>query len=114
MRHLRLVSRHITIDLERLVGGEHNGGRLDIYVRPEHIRLEPFNTYLILTGTVVHHVFQGDHCDTYVNVDLPISGSQRMMVRSPGLEVMERWPVGTVTALALPLRDVSVFPATTA
>jgi len=109
--HLRLGSRQLTVDRERLVGGEHDGGRLDIYVRPEHIRLEPLNTDSILTGTVVHHVFQGDHCDTYVNVDLPISGSQRMMVRSPGLEVMERWPIGTVTALALPLRDMSVFPA---
>ena len=111
---LRLGSRQITVERERLVGDRHDGGRLDIYVRPEHIRLEPLSSESILTGTVVHHVFQGDHCDTYVNVDLPVSGSQRVMVRSPGLEVMERWPIGTVTALALPLRDMSIFPAATA
>ncbi len=76
--------------------------------------METLHAASILTGTVVHHVFQGDHCDTYVDVDLPVSGSQRVMVRSPGQEVMVRWPVGTVTALALPPRDMSVFPATTA
>jgi putative spermidine/putrescine transport system ATP-binding protein len=111
---LRLGSRLVTIDRDRLIGEQHGGGRLDIYVRPEHIRLETLNADSILTGTVVHHVFQGAHCDTYVNVDLPISGSQRITVRSPGLEVMERWPIGTVTALALPLREMSVFPATAA
>lgn len=111
--HLRLGSRRVAIDRERLIG-EHDGGRLDIYVRPEHIRLEPLSADSILTGTVVNHVFQGDHCDTYVTIDLPVHGSQRMMVRSPGLDVMELWPVGTVAALALPLRDMSVFPATAA
>src|SRR5665213_1070575 len=97
-----------------LVGDRHGGGRLDIYVRPEHVHLEPLNADSILTGTVVHHVFQGDHCDTYVNVDLSVSGSQRVMVRSPGLEVMARWPVGTVAALALAPHDMSVFPAAAA
>lgn len=111
---LRLGSRQITIDRERLVGDRHDGGRLDIYMRPEHIRLESLTTDSILTGTIVHHVFQGDHCDTYVNIDLPINGSQYMMVRSPGQDVMARWPVGTVTALALPLRDMNVFPPTAA
>jgi len=111
---LRLGPHHITIHREHLVGDRHGGGRLDIYVRPEHVHLEPLNADSILTGTVVHHVFQGDHCDTYVNVDLSVSGSQRVMVRSPGLEVMARWPVGTVAALALAPHDMSVFPAAAA
>jgi putative spermidine/putrescine transport system ATP-binding protein len=112
--HLRLGARLVSVERERLVGGQHEGGRMDIYVRPEHISFEPLSADSVLTGTVVRHVFQGDHSDTYVDVDIPVSGFQRVMVRSPGLEVMDRWPIGTVTALALPPRNMTVFSAATA
>ncbi|WP_242612482.1 ABC transporter ATP-binding protein [Corticibacter populi] len=108
--YLRLGAGLVSIERERLIGGGHDGGRLDIYVRPEHLRLEPLHADSVLTGTVVHHVFQGDHVDTYVDVDIAVQGHQRVMVRSPGLGVMEQWPVGTVTALGMPPSGMSVFP----
>ncbi|SDV49407.1 ABC transporter ATP-binding protein [Chitinasiproducens palmae] len=107
---LRLGGGLVSVERERLVGGEHGGGRMDIYVRPEHIGFEPLGADSVLTGTVVNHVFQGDHVDSYVDVNVATHGSQRVMVRTAGLDAIERFPIGTVTALALPPRYLTVFP----
>jgi len=112
--HLRLGGGIVSLERERLVGGEHGGGRMDIYVRPEHIHFEPLGADSVLTGTVVHHVFQGDHVDTYVDINVVADGSQRVMVRTSGLDSIGRFPIGTVTALALPPRNMTVFPEATA
>lgn len=108
--HLRMGAGLVTIERERLVGGQHDGGRMDIYVRPEHIRFEPLSETSVLTGTVINHVFQGDHVDTYVDVTGAIGASQRVMVRSAGLDAIEQFPVGAVTGLSLPPRNMTVFP----
>jgi len=106
---LRLGTGLIRVPRERLVGGSHEGRRLDVYVRPEQITLETLHGGSVLSGTVVSHVFQGDHIDSYIDVDIPVAGRQRVMVRSPGLDAMQRWPVGSVTGLALPDEGISVF-----
>lgn len=110
--HLRLGAGLVSVERERLVG-EHAGGRMDVYVRPEHIRFEPLSAESVLTGTVVNHVFQGDHVDTYVDVNVAVDGSQRVMVRTAGLDSIDRFPIGTITALALPPRNMTVFPEAT-
>ncbi|WP_260854205.1 ABC transporter ATP-binding protein [Paraburkholderia sp. BCC1886] len=112
--HLRMGSGLVSVERDRLVGGQHEGGRMDVYVRPEHLRFEPLSDGAVLTGTVVNHVFQGDHVDTYVDVNAAADGSQRIMVRSPGLDAIERFPIGTVTALALPPGNLTIFPEATA
>ncbi|AZS81728.1 ABC transporter ATP-binding protein [Achromobacter spanius] len=106
---LRLGAGLIRVARDRLVGGSHEGRRLDIYVRPEQIRLESLHSESVLSGTVVNHVFQGDHIDSYIDVDIPVAGHQRVMVRSAGLDALQHWPVGSVTGLALPGQGISVF-----
>ncbi len=106
---LRLGVGLMRVTRERLVGGSHEGRRLEVYVRPEQISMETLNGTSVLSGTVINHVFQGDHVDSYVDVDLPVAGHQRVMVRSPGLDAMEKWPVGSVTGLALSGNGISVF-----
>ena len=87
---------------------------MDIYIRPEHIRFEPLNAHSILTGAVVKHVLQGDHVDTYVDVNSAVDRSQQVIVRSAGLNAVEQYPVGTVTALALPPDNLTILPEATA
>ncbi|WP_231933877.1 ABC transporter ATP-binding protein [Bordetella bronchialis] len=108
---LRLGAGLIRVPRERLVGGSHEGRRLDVYVRPEQIALENLHGGSVLSGTVVNHVFQGDHIDSYIDVDIPVAGRQRVMVRSAGLDAMQQWPVGAVTGLVLPDQGISVFNA---
>ncbi|WP_231731436.1 ABC transporter ATP-binding protein [Lampropedia cohaerens] len=109
MIQLRLGSGLISVNRTRLVGQQHDGGRLDVYIRPEQIQLEPLHAQSVLSGTVVNHVFQGDHINTYVDVDIPVEGRQRVMVRSPGLQAMQQWPVSAVVGLALPDDGISIF-----
>ena len=78
-------------------------------MRPEQIRLEPLNADSVLSGTVVNHVFQGDHVDSYVDVDIPVAGRQVLSVRSAELHAMSQWPVGSVVALKLPRTGLTVF-----
>ncbi|HZF84335.1 MAG TPA: ABC transporter ATP-binding protein [Burkholderiaceae bacterium] len=106
---LRLGSGMISLSQDRLVPGSHEGARLDVYVRPEHMRLENLHAGSVLSGTVINHVFQGDHINTFVDVDLPMTARQIVTVRSPGLAAMQQWPVGSVAGLALADEGVSVF-----
>ena len=106
---LRVGAGVLQVARERLVGGSHDGGRLDIYVRPEQIRLEPLGSDSVLSGTVVNHVFQGDHVDSYVDVDIPVAGRQVVTVRSAELQAISRWPIGSVVALKLPQTGLTVF-----
>ena len=107
--HLRVGAGVLQVGRDRLVGGSHDGGLLDIYVRPEQIRLEPLNAHSVLSGTVVNHVFQGDHVDSYIDVDIPAAGRQVVSVRSPELQAMAQWPVGSVVALKFPQTGLTVF-----
>ncbi|MBD9663858.1 putative spermidine/putrescine transport system ATP-binding protein [Variovorax paradoxus] len=107
--HLRLGSGHLSLPQARLVDASHEGERLDVYVRPEHILLESLHAGSVLSGTVIHHVFQGDHINTYVDVDVPRTARQVVTVRSAGLGAMQHWPVGSVVGLALLDEGISVF-----
>ena len=106
---LRLGASLLSLPKARLVNPSHEGERLDVYVRPEHIRLENLHAGSVLRGTVVNQVFQGDHIDTYVDVDIPMNARQVVTVRSAGLGAMLQWPVGSVAGLALPDDGISVF-----
>jgi len=110
---LRLGAGLTHIPRQRLVGGSHEGHRLDLYVRPEHIKLEALHSGSVLSGTVVNHVFQGDHVDLYLDVHIPVAGRQHVMVRTFDLNCLHEWPVGAVAGLALPGHGVSVFNAPT-
>lgn len=109
---LRMGATVLQVGRDRLVGGAHDGGRLDIYVRPEQIRLETLSAESVLSGTVVNHVFQGDHVDSYVDVDIPAAGRQVLSVRSAELQSMSLWPVGSVVGLKLPQAGLTVFKPT--
>ena len=106
---LRLGSGHLSLPHARVVDASHEGERLDVYVRPEHIQLETLHAGSVLSGTVIHHVFQGDHINTYVDVDVPMTARQVVTVRSAGLAAMQHWPVGSVAGLALLDEGISVF-----
>lgn len=106
---LRLGSGLLSLPSARLVDASHEGERLDVYVRPEHLHLETLGASSVLSGTVIHHVFQGDHINTFVDVDLPMTARQVVTVRSAGLNAMRQWPIGAVVGLTLPDDGVSVF-----
>jgi putative spermidine/putrescine transport system ATP-binding protein len=85
------------------------GERLDIYVRPENIRLGALGPDTLLSATVITHVFQGDHVD--IHLDVPALGHNRLFVRQSGLDALTRWPVGAAAGLSFDADGVCAFPA---
>lgn len=83
------------------------GARLDVYARPENIRLVPLGSSAVLNGTVVNHVFQGDHVD--VHLDVPALGQTRVFARQSGLDALTRWPIGAVAGLAFDDEGICAF-----
>ncbi|MBF7142934.1 MULTISPECIES: ABC transporter ATP-binding protein [Pseudomonas] len=83
------------------------GDRLEVYVRPENVRLVPLGNTALLTGTVINHVFQGDHVD--IHLDVAALGQARLFVRQSGLEALTRWPVGAVAGLAFDEEGTCAF-----
>ncbi|MOA67740.1 hypothetical protein D3C78_1950420 [compost metagenome] len=58
---------------------------------------------------MINHVYQGDHINTFIDVDIPMTARQVVTVRSAGLGAMQQWPIGSVAGLALPDEGVSIF-----
>ncbi|OCR25872.1 ABC transporter ATPase [Pseudomonas syringae] len=85
------------------------GERLDIYVRPENIRLGVLGPKSLLSATVVTHVFQGDHVD--IHLDVPALGQRRLFVRQSGLDALTRWPVGAAAGLTFDDEGTCAFAA---
>lgn len=87
------------------------GARLDVYVRPESIRLSELGSHSRLSATVVAHVFQGDHVDIYL--DVPALGANHLFVRQSGLDALTSWPTGAVAGLTFDCEGVCAFAADT-
>jgi putative spermidine/putrescine transport system ATP-binding protein len=85
------------------------GARLDIYVRPENIRMAPLGPDTLLSATVVTHVFQGDHVD--IHLDVPALGQTRLFVRQSGLDALTRWPTGAAVGLSFDAQGICAFAA---
>lgn len=87
------------------------GERLDVYVRPENIQLAALGPHALLSATVIHHVFQGDHVD--VHLDAPALGCATLFARQSGLDALMRWPVGSVAGITFDDEGVCAFSAAT-
>jgi len=84
------------------------GAPVDLFLRPEQIRVTDPAGAEVLPGTVTAQVFQGDHIDVYVQT--PAAGDRRLLVRLPGPEAAGRWPVGARVGLTVPATGAVAFP----
>lgn len=86
------------------------GDRLDVYVRPENIRLVSLGPDALFSATVITHVFQGDHVDVYL--DVPSLNTASLFVRQSGLDSLNDWPVGRVAGISFDEKSISAFRST--
>lgn len=84
------------------------GDAVDVFVRPEHLRVVEADAPGALPGTVGAQVFQGDHVDLYV--ETPGLSKERVLVRSPGIAAIKAWPVGASIGLSVVSTDIVAFP----
>jgi spermidine/putrescine ABC transporter ATP-binding subunit len=83
----------------RTLRGAMPGAELDLFVRPEDLRVAETGEAAAIDGAVAAQIYQGGHVDLYV--DVPEAGSGRVLLRLPGHQAMSRWPVGARVALAI-------------
>jgi putative spermidine/putrescine transport system ATP-binding protein len=95
----------------RTLQGAAAGVMVDLFVRPEGLRVAEHGGAVAAHGIVAAQVYQGGHVDLYV--DVPEAQSGRVLLRLPGHEAMSLWPVGTRIGIGLAAGEAVAFrPAT--
>jgi putative spermidine/putrescine transport system ATP-binding protein len=72
---------------------------IELYVRPEHLRVTEPGEPCAMSGTIVARVYQGGYVDLYV--ECADSSRDRLLVRSTGHEAMTRWPMGAQVGVSI-------------
>ena len=83
----------------RMLEGAATGTAVDLFLRPEELRVAESGAPVAANGVVAAQVYQGGHVDLYV--DLPESVTGRVLLRVPGQDAMMRWPAGTRVGIVL-------------
>jgi putative spermidine/putrescine transport system ATP-binding protein len=83
------------------------GAMVDLFVRPEELRVTDEGTPAAVCGIVAAQIYQGGHVDLYV--DVPEAASSRVLVRVPGREGMSLWPAGTRIGITLAVDKAIAF-----
>jgi spermidine/putrescine ABC transporter ATP-binding subunit len=91
----------------RTLQGATPGATVDLFVRPEGLRVAADDGAVAVHGIVAAQVYQGGHVD--LHVDVPEAQSGRVLLRLPGHEAMSRWPAGTPIGLALASGEAVAF-----
>jgi spermidine/putrescine ABC transporter ATP-binding subunit len=68
------------------------GAGVDLFVRPEDLRVAEAGAPAAAHGTVAAQIYQGGHVD--LHIDAPEIAATRLLVRLVGHDAMTRWPVG--------------------
>jgi putative spermidine/putrescine transport system ATP-binding protein/spermidine/putrescine transport system ATP-binding protein len=95
----------------RTLQGAAPGATIDLFVRPERLRVAEPAGAVAVHGIVAAQVYQGGHVD--LHVDVPEAQSGRVLLRLPGHEGMSRWPPGTRIGIALSTDEAVAFRTVT-
>jgi ABC-type Fe3+/spermidine/putrescine transport system ATPase subunit len=74
-------------------------GPVDLFVRPEQLKITGASELCASKGTIVAQVYQGGHVDLYV--ECADSSNGRLLVRLPGPEAMTYWPIGAQVGISV-------------
>ena len=84
------------------------GAGVDLFARPEQLRIVAASEPAAAQGIVAAHVYQGDHIDVYVDAAEAATG--RILVRVPGHEALGPAPVGGRVGIATTGVSAVAFP----
>jgi putative spermidine/putrescine transport system ATP-binding protein len=83
------------------------GAPVDLFARPEQLRIVALNDPASVQATVAAHVYQGGHVDVHADSSDAVSG--RMLVRIPSHDAMHA-PVGARVGIAVATAGAVAFP----
>jgi putative spermidine/putrescine transport system ATP-binding protein/spermidine/putrescine transport system ATP-binding protein len=84
------------------------GSAVDLFLRPEQLRIAEADAPVAAEGVVAAQIYQGGHVDLYV--DVAASPAKHVLVRLPGYEAMTKWPVDSKVGLTIINADAVAFP----
>jgi spermidine/putrescine ABC transporter ATP-binding subunit len=93
----------------RTLEGAAPGALLDLFVRPEELRVAEADALVAARGVVAARIYQGGHVDLYV--DVPEAPSGRVLLRLPADDDASRCSVGARIGLAIAAREAVAFPS---
>ena len=82
------------------------GSAVDLFVRPEQLRIAAAGDPAAIIATVTSHVYQGGHVDVHATSPDAIG---RVLVRVPGEAALQA-PVGAQVGIAPPASGAVAFP----
>jgi ABC-type Fe3+/spermidine/putrescine transport system ATPase subunit len=85
------------------------GAAVDVFLRPEQLRIARAGEAPACDGVVVAHAFQGAHVDLHIETAAAVSG--RILIRQADLDAPSRAPVGARIAVACSAGEAVAFPA---
>jgi putative spermidine/putrescine transport system ATP-binding protein/spermidine/putrescine transport system ATP-binding protein len=83
------------------------GTVVDLFVRPEDLRVAEAGAPAAARGKVAAHIYQGGHVD--LHIDAPEIATARVLMRLPGPEGMTRWSPGARIGIALAGNNAVAF-----
>jgi ABC-type Fe3+/spermidine/putrescine transport system ATPase subunit len=89
--------------------GAPDSAPVDLFVRPEQLRIVSAGEPCAITGNVVAQVYQGGHVD--LQIECRASGHDRLLVRSAGDQAITRWPLGTEVGISIDADGCAAFRA---
>jgi spermidine/putrescine ABC transporter ATP-binding subunit len=104
-----LGAARVAVPARTLQGGA-VGNSVDLFVRPEELRVADNEAAAAVHGLVAAQIYQGGHIDLYVEVPQAVSG--RVLLRVPSHEAASLRPPGTRIAVALAADAAIAFRAT--
>jgi putative spermidine/putrescine transport system ATP-binding protein len=95
------------------LSGAADSAPVDVFVRPEQLRIVNAGESCAMTGNVVAQVYQGGHVDLQIEckIECKASGQDRLLVRSAGDQAVTRWPLGTEVGISIDADGCAAFPA---
>jgi putative spermidine/putrescine transport system ATP-binding protein len=101
-----LGAARVAVPSRTLQGGM-VGSAVDLFVRPEDLRVAPADAVAAAHGIVAAQIYQGGHIDLYVEVPEAVSG--RVLLRVPRHEAASLKPPGTRIGIALAVETATAF-----
>ncbi len=93
-----------------LLRGVTEASAVDLFVRPEQIRVSESANSGTSLGTIAGQIYQGGHLD--LHIEWPHCKSGRVIVRLSGDDATRSWPIGTKVEIAVVVGSAVVgFPA---
>jgi spermidine/putrescine ABC transporter ATP-binding subunit len=84
------------------------GAPVDLFLRPEQLRLARRGGTSLCEGVIAAHSYQGGHVDIHVATDAAVSG--RILIRQAQSETIAQWAVGAAVAITCVTQDAVAFP----